>query len=211
MKLIPASEIRNETRVENSRFVTTLAPAFSIEEAKSFISRIKTEFIDASHNVPVFIIGHGSTMISHTSDDGEPSGTAGRPALAVLQGSGLGDVVAVITRYFGGTKLGKGGLVRAYGDAIRSILEITPLAQKAVTHKVLFTIPYSLFERAKLLVNNHHGVILDELFLADVTITCRLLTEQYDAFNRNLKELTQGNIFAEIIESDEDTILPITK
>ena len=97
---------------------------------RNSLQELKLEFRDASHNVPAFVIGHGQSIITHCNDDGEPSGTAGRPALAVLQGSGLGDAVVVVTRYFGGTKLGKGGLVRSYGDAVRSVLKLTPLAQK---------------------------------------------------------------------------------
>jgi putative IMPACT (imprinted ancient) family translation regulator len=91
--LVPAEEIRREQIVVNSRFIASLAPVFSVDEAKAFIARIKTEFADASHNVPVFLIGHGDSEIAHCTDAGEPSGTAGRPALAVLRGSGLGDVV----------------------------------------------------------------------------------------------------------------------
>jgi len=209
--LIPANEVRNETRVQNSRFITSLSPAFSVEEARKFIRRIKAEFTDASHNVPAFIIGHGASLISHASDDGEPSGTAGRPALAVLQGSGLGDVAVVVTRYFGGTKLGKGGLMRAYGDAIRSVLEIASFAQKAATYTVKFSIPYSLYERTRFLINSHRGEILKEIYLENVTITCKLLTEQYIPFKLYLKELTHGNVHTEILESDKFSIFPINK
>ena len=127
--MIPAAEARVETAAGNSRFIATIGPAFTTDEAKAFIARIKAEFADATHNVPAYVIGHGQTTIAHCHDDGEPSGTAGRPMLAVLQGSGLGDVVVVITRYFGGTKLGTGGLVRAYGDAVREALLVVPRAE----------------------------------------------------------------------------------
>jgi len=99
--LIPLQEIRREQVVVNSRFVATLVPVFSIEEARGFLARIKKEFSDARHNVPAYIIGGGNTVIEYFSDDGEPSGTAGKPVLAVLRGSGLGDVAAVVTGYFG--------------------------------------------------------------------------------------------------------------
>ena len=94
---VPASETRVEAKVSNSRFIATAAPVLSVKEAKAFVARIRQEFADASHNVPVYLIGHGGSVIAHCSDDGEPSGTAGRPALAVLQGSGLGDVAVVDT------------------------------------------------------------------------------------------------------------------
>src|SRR5215211_5283410 len=120
--LVPLNEIRREHVVVNSRFIATLAPVFSIDEARMFISRIKKEFAEASHNVPVYVIGGGNTVTEYFSDDGEPSGTAGRPALAVLRGSGLGDVAVVITRYFGGTLLGTGGLVKAYTESTQLVV-----------------------------------------------------------------------------------------
>ncbi len=111
--------------MSNSRFIAHLAPAASVEEAKAFIDQIRAEYADATHNVPAYVIGYGASVTAHCNDDGEPAGTAGRPILAVLQGSGLGDVVLVVTRYFGGTKLGTGGLVRAYTEAAQAVLAVT--------------------------------------------------------------------------------------
>jgi uncharacterized YigZ family protein len=207
--LIPAQETRVEILVVNSRFIATAAPAFSVDEAKSFIARMREEFADASHNVPVYLIGHGSTVIAHCSDDGEPSGTAGRPALAVLVGSGLGDVAVVVTRYFGGTKLGTGGLVRAYGDAVRELLAVLPRAAKIPTHTVMMALPYSYLERVRLLVASHKGRILDEDFAADVTMTARFSVEMLPAFQTALQTLSSGQLEAEIVETDEATIMPI--
>ncbi|MBN1318557.1 MAG: YigZ family protein, partial [Anaerolineales bacterium] len=144
---IPEREVRKEIRVVNSRFIATVAPALTVDQAKEFISRIRNEFADASHNVPAFLIGYGSSVTAHCSDDGEPSGTAGRPVLSVLRGSGLGDVVLVITRYFGGTKLGTGGLVRAYSEAARQVLDLAPRAVKVATQTLLVVVPYSLYEQ----------------------------------------------------------------
>jgi uncharacterized YigZ family protein len=204
---IPAQETRAEIRVVNSRFIATLAPAFSVEEAKAFIARLRSEFADASHNVPAFIIGHGASLITHAHDDGEPSGTAGRPALAVLLGSGLGDAVVVVTRYFGGTKLGTGGLVRAYGDAVRAVLAVTPRAVRVPTHSVMVAVPYSLFERLRLLVAAHQGEILDRAFGTDVTITARFAVEQFSGFQEALTELSHGAIQAEIVETAVLTVI----
>lgn len=206
---IPAHESRNEIFVINSRFIATIAPVFSVEEAKSFISRIKAEFDDASHNVPAFIIGHGASITAHCNDDGEPSGTAGRPSLAVLQGSGIGDAAVVVTRYFGGTKLGKGGLVRAYGDAVRSVLNIAPLAEKVSTHTVMIALPYTHFDRVKLLIEAHQGKILDQEFGADITVTCQFSLESYPNFQEALSEMTHGTLNPEIIETNPETIIPI--
>jgi uncharacterized YigZ family protein len=125
-RIVPGGEARVEQRAGNSRFIATAGPAFTVDEARTFIARIRAEFADATHNVPAYVIGHGQTTVAHCHDDGEPAGTAGRPILAVLQGSGLGDGVVVVTRYFGGTKLGTGGLVRAYGDAAKAALAALP-------------------------------------------------------------------------------------
>ncbi|MEA3309273.1 MAG: YigZ family protein [Chloroflexota bacterium] len=207
--LVPAQEKRNEIMAGNSRFIATLAPAFSVTEARAFIGRIKEEFADATHNVPAFVIGHGAAVTAHCNDDGEPSGTAGRPALAVLQGSGWGDLVVVVTRYFGGAKLGTGGLVRAYGAAVREVLAITPVAQKVTTHTVLLATDYHYFEQVRLLVPAHHGQILDEEFAGDVLVTARFPVAQFPAFQNSLRNLSGGQLEALIITTEEDTLLPL--
>lgn len=200
---VPAVEIRRESIVVNSRFIASLAPVFSVDEARAFIARVKAEFPDASHHVPIYLIGHGDSEIAHCSDAGEPSGTAGRPALAVLRGSGLGDVAVVVTRYFGGTKLGTGGLVRAYGDAVRLVIESVPRAEKVLTHTYMVVFPYRFVDRLRQLVAAHQGQILDEDFTADVTLTARCAVEHFASFQQALSELTNGAISAEIIETKE--------
>jgi uncharacterized YigZ family protein len=203
---IPAREARVEIEVENSRFIATLAPAFSVEEARQFIQKVKAEFSDASHNVPAFVIGHGSSITAHCHDDGEPSGTAGRPALAVLQGSGLGDAVVVVTRYFGGIKLGTGGLVRAYGDAVRAILEAAPRAVRMPVDVVMLELPYSLFERVRLLVGEQRGEIAAQDFGADVTLTVEFPQGYLEPFQTALRDMTHGSLQVELIETIEKIV-----
>lgn len=207
--LVPAEETQAEIRVANSRFIATIAPVFSVDQARTFIQRMREKYSDASHNVPAFVIGHGPSVMAHCNDDGEPSGTAGRPALAVLQGSGLGDAAVVVTRYFGGTKLGTGGLVRAYGDAVRAVLDVVPLAEKVSTHKVALAVPYNLFEQTKLLIGSNAGIILDEKFAADVTLTVQFRVDSYEAFQEALQQLSHGTIEAEIVESNKSAIMPL--
>jgi putative IMPACT (imprinted ancient) family translation regulator len=148
-------------------------------------------------------------VIEHSHDDGEPSGTAGRPALAVLRGSGLGDAVVVVTRYFGGTKLGKGGLVRAYGDAVRKVLEEAPQAQKIATDRVETVIPYPFFERVRLLVAELDGLMIRESFEVDVTVTAQFPSDRTQEFLSRVKDLAHGNALASIVSHDPDTIIPI--
>ena len=208
-RLIPAREARVEIRVVNSRFIATIAPVFIVEEARAFIDRIEREFDDATHNVPAYLIGHGASTIAHCSDDGEPSGTAGPPALAVLEGSNLGDVAVVVTRYFGGTKLGTGGLVRAYSQAVREVLSAVPRAMKVPTHTVLIETPYKLFEPIRRLVKLSSGQILDEVFAGEVTLTVQLPQGRMAEFREALRELSRGQLEAEIIASNESTIMPL--
>jgi uncharacterized YigZ family protein len=207
---VPAQEIRRELTVSNSRFISSLSPVFSVDEAKAFIVRIKAEFADASHNVPVYLIGHGDSEIAHCSDAGEPSGTAGRPALAVLRGSGLGDVAVVVTRYFGGSKLGTGGLVRAYSEAVRIVVEAVPRAQKVLSHTIMLAFPYTYLERVRLFLAAQEGKVLDEEYAADVTLTARLRVEKLPDFQAALSELTNGKVQAEVIET-MDILMPLSR
>ena len=206
---IPAGANRTEIEILNSRFIASLSPVFTVEAAKAFITTIRAQFPDATHHVPAYLIGHGSALIAHSSDDGEPAGTAGRPVLTVLQGSGLGDVAVVVTRYFGGIKLGTGGLVRAYSEATKTVLANLPRAEKVPTHTVMMALPYPLFERVRLLIAAHHGQILDENFAADITLTAQLLVDHFSPFQAALLELSNGTIVAEIVESNPETIMPL--
>ncbi|MBN1955104.1 MAG: YigZ family protein [Anaerolineae bacterium] len=206
---IPAREARAEIVVVNSRFVATAAPALTVEAARAFIARIRAEFGDATHNVPAYLVGYGASVIAHCSDDGEPAGTAGRPALTILRGSGLGDVAVVVTRYFGGTKLGTGGLVRAYSAAVRAVLEVLPRAVKAPTHTVLMALPYRYLEPVRHLVDLHGGHILGEEFAADVTVTARFDAARLPHFQDDLQQLSSGGIEAVVIESNPAAILPL--
>lgn len=207
--LIPAREVRIEMTVVNSRFIATTGPVFSVEEAKTFVKRVRGEFSDASHNVPVYLVGHGSSVVAHCSDDREPSGTAGRPALAVLRGSDLGDVAVVVTRYFGGIKLGTGGLVRAYGDAVRQVLAVLPRARRIPTHTCMIAVPFSIFEQTKLLVEAHAGTIVDTDFGSDVTLTMRIPVDRLRQFQSSIQEISRGSIKAEVIET-KDAIIPVS-
>lgn len=207
-QLVPANEIRREIKVLNSRFIATLAQAASVEAARAFINRIQKEFPDASHHVPAFIIGHGASQVSHCSDAGEPSGSAGRPTLAVLQGSGLGDVIVVVTRYYGGTNLGVGGLVRAYGDAVRSVSNEVSKSQKIMAHTVRLTYAYPFVERIRLFVQVHQGQIQNEEFGSEVSMTAQFPTENMVPFKKDVAELTSG-VVKVIVTSTGEVILPV--
>ncbi len=206
---VPAREARAEIRVANSRFIAAAAPVFSVGEARAFIARIKSEFPDAVHHVPAYLIGHEPAVIAHCTDDREPSGTAGRPTLAVLRGSGLGDVAVVVTRYFGGTKLGTGGLVRAYGDATRAVLAVLPRAVKISAHTVMMVAPYSLFERLRRAIIANQGTIVEQDFAADVTIVAQLAEERFPQFRSAVRQLSGDTIQVEIVKANLTVTVPI--
>lgn len=209
IRIVPARRIQTEFIEKNSRFIANAAPTFTVEQAQAFIEYINEKFSDASHHVPVFLIGHGASTIEHCSDDGEPSGTAGKPALAVLRGSGLGDIAVVITRYFGGIKLGTGGLVRAYSDSMRQVLAELPRAKKLATTTLMFVIPYPLFERVQIVIANFNGACVEKNFAADVTLSVRLPNEHLAAFQDRVNALAQGRIEFITIETRDNTIIPI--
>jgi uncharacterized YigZ family protein len=203
---VPLNEIRREHVVVNSRFVATLAPVFNVEEARAFIARIKKEFADASHNVPAYIIGGGNMVTEFCSDDGEPAGTSGKPALAVLRGSGLGDVAIVITRYFGGTLLGTGGLVKAYTESTQLVVNAIERGRRVTVHVSMLAIPYNLLERVRLMVARNNGEVLGEDFAGDITMTLQFPVESTDGFQSELQELSAGKLRAEVIETKETIV-----
>lgn len=201
--LIPLERTRRELMVANSRFIASLAPAVSDEEARAFIKQIRAEFADAAHNVPAYIIGGGNNVTEYCSDDGEPQGTAGRPALMVLRGSGLGGLAVVVTRYFGGTLLGTGGLARAYAEAARLVVNAAPRARRIQVQLALLAIPYHLLERVRLMSARCGGAVLGEDFAADITLTLRFPVELLEGFQSELRELSAGRLQAEVIEKTE--------
>lgn len=203
---IPLHEIRREHVVVNSRFIATLGPVANAEEARAFLTRIRREFADASHNVPAYILGGGNTVTEYFSDDGEPSGTAGRPALTVLRGSELGDVAVVVTRYFGGTLLGTGGLVKAYTESTQLVAQAVGRGRRVPVHVAMAAIPYNLLERVRLMVKRNHGEVLGEDFAADITMTLQFPVESFETFQQELRELSSGKLTAEIIESTEKIV-----
>lgn len=189
---IPAGRVRVELRIVNSRFIATAGEAQTVEDARAFIDAMREEFHDATHNVYAYHVGYGTTVTEGMTDDGEPAGTAGRPALAVLRGADLGDVVVVITRYFGGTKLGTGGLVRAYTESTQEALAALPRTERVERRQGSLSVPYSLYEPLRRLVESHGGEVADEAFAADVTLNVVFPVDALAGFDDALQELSAG-------------------
>ena len=191
---IPAGEAEVELQIKNSRFIGRAGYAPSVNTAKAFIAQIKTEHPACNHAVYAFAVGHGATVTHGMSDAGEPSGTAGRPALAVVKGSDLGDVTVVIVRYFGGTKLGTGGLVKAYTETAQLALAELPITEKVERQSVLVAVPYPLYEQTRRLVDTHNGRVDDEEFTTDITLTLNFIVDDLPAFEAKLAELSAGQV-----------------
>lgn len=195
--LIPTATVRAEIRAGNSRFLATAGPTPTVEAARGLIAAVRAEMPDASHHVYAYIIGHGATTTLGMSDDGEPSGTAGRPVLSVLKGSDLGDVTLVVTRYFGGTLLGTGGLVHAYGDAAKAVLAELPHEEKVERRRLIVVADYAHYQQIVRTIASYGGSVTGETFAADVMIEVLLPLVQVELVCRSIGELTAGR--AEIV------------
>ncbi len=191
---VPKERIRIETIVSNSRFITTIDRITSAEEAKAFIREIRDEMPDASHHVYAFKAGHGASVIEGMSDDGEPSGTSGPPVLAVLRGSGIGDVAIVVTRYFGGTKLGTGGLVSAYSNAAKLAFQELQTEEKIDKTRVYMAVPYPLHPQVRQLLQNEKLDIIEETFGEQVEILLDVPDSALDRIGEQLRDLSAGKL-----------------
>lgn len=190
---VPAGRHRIEQVIDRSRFLCTVDRVRSVDEAQAFIRAMHAEFPDATHHCWAYVIGGpGSTDRIGLSDDGEPHGTAGRPMLTVLQHADVGDVAAVVTRYFGGTRLGTGGLVKAYGGAVQEALTTLPRAMRVETVTVAFSVAYGVVGALKQRLPALEAELLEEQYAADVHYTVRLPVEQQEACATMLADLTRG-------------------
>ena len=184
--------------VKNSRFVAELLTVDSVEVARALLATQRTKYPDASHVVHALVVGPTAGVLG-CSDDGEPAGTAGRPVLEVLKGSGITNVLLTVIRWFGGTKLGTGGLVKAYGDAAKGVLTTAVTREIIATTKLSFTLPYPILEAGKRLLHDHAFVIHEENYTADGdTLRGEIPTSQADELKRLLADLSRGQIVIEI-------------
>ena len=201
--LIPAAIHRVEEEIKRSRFITTVAYTPTLAEARDFIAAMRAEFADASHNCWAHVIGPpGSTGQAGMSDDGEPHGTAGRPMLTVLLHAGIGDVTAVVTRYFGGTLLGTGGLVKAYSGGVQLALATLPTVERVPSATLDLVVDYAAITPLQRMLPAYEATIVSQEFGVDAGYRIKLPLEQVDAFQAALIELTNGQAIIEVAASD---------
>ena len=181
-----------EIEVKKSRFIATLEPVSSEEEALSFIAGIKKQYWDARHNCHAFIVGDNPGVLRF-SDDGEPGGTAGKPMLEVLTHEGLHDVCAVVTRYFGGVLLGTGGLVRAYQGAVQAALPSCRFGTRFEGVAIGAVLPYTDLGKVENRLRELPSVhVADTKYGENVTLSLVSPTEEKDGLMRVLMDITSG-------------------
>ena len=192
-----------ESEIKKSRFLCHLERVTSEEEAKAFIQSIKKEHWKANHNCSAYLIGEHSE-IQRSSDDGEPSGTAGVPMLEVLKKNELINVCVVVTRYFGGIKLGAGGLIRAYSHAVSQGLQTVGLVMGKLQQEVILDLDYSLL--GKLQNSLSETMIKETLFAEKVTVICRVDEDQVEIFQAEMIDLLQGQVTISLGETGYEEI-----
>ena len=186
-----------EKTIKGSRFLSELFPCTTQAEARELVKSQKAKYADATHVVHAFVIGPGAEVMG-MSDDGEPTGTAGRPALDVLRGRGCTNTVLTITRWFGGTLLGTGGLVKAYGNGAKGALAAADQAglfEELVAKKTFtFSTDYSLYKLIKNNMELFHISNLTEDFGTEIKITGEIHESEYQIFISKLLDISNGKI-----------------
>jgi uncharacterized YigZ family protein len=191
---IPSRVHRVEETIQRSRFITTAAHAPDAEAAQAFIQTIRDEFPDATHHCWAFVAGPpASTTHIGMSDDGEPHGTAGRPMLTSLLHSGVGEMVAVCTRYYGGVKLGTGGLARAYSGGVKLALETLPTDEKVDRVWLVVTVGYADVDGMQRLIDELDIVVENEEYGAEVQYVLGVPSPDEEVLRARVGDLTSGD------------------
>ena len=185
---------------KKSKFIGYAKPVKSREEADEFISQIKSKHWDATHNVYAYVLKENN--IQRYSDDGEPSGTAGVPVLDVILKEGLVDVCVVATRYFGGTLLGAGGLVRAYSHTSKIGLEAAGIITMAECSIMSVTVDYSFYDRLLILLDDFSCNVLDSAFADNVQVKFSIKADGVDSLNEKLTDISNGKYISKYISTE---------
>lgn len=189
---------RIETVIKKSRFITTLTPITDAQDAETQLSAIRAEFKDATHNCYAYI-GDNNSGVMRYSDDGEPQGTAGAPMLEVLKRRKLGFTLAVVTRYFGGVKLGANGLVGAYTDSVANALDNAEIAEFKLSAIASVSVVYALDKKIGALIDSI-GKVIDKDYGTDIKYTFAVPIETLEELKAYISDMTLGNSEIKIIE-----------
>ena len=181
----------SETLVKKSRFIAEIFPVKNRRDVRALLKTQKQKYADSSHVVHAFVLGKNAEIMG-MSDDGEPAGTAGRPVLAVLKGSGCTDILLTVTRYFGGTLLGTGGLVKAYTEAAQSVLTLAHTEVFAEREEFDLRLSYEDYETCKRLLKKFGAKVTVEDFAENVHISGCIETALKEDFERELRDSLGG-------------------
>lgn len=188
----PAGKISCRFSVQGSRFIATLAPAVTEDIARSVLAVVETAYRDATHHPYALRVGSGSDLLERSSDDQEPAGTAGAPMLQVLQGRNISDAILIGTRYFGGTKLGIGGLTRAYRECARQSLNEAKLIEKEPLEIYFLKISYEDIGTVTRLLESINGSIVSATYGEEVMLEVTLPLRQGSSFRAAFQEACRG-------------------
>ena len=194
-------ETKAETRVQGSRFLAAAFPILTKDDAEAFISRIRKSLHDATHHCYAYRIGTEERQFRF-NDDGEPAGSAGKPILAAIDGLHLTDVIVVVTRYFGGTKLGVGGLVRAYSGAAGAALSMARVVTKYQTGVIRASFPHSCISNVMHVIAKLDACIVNTLYDEEVHLDIEIRTSRSDELASALIEHTSGNVKLKLKEGE---------
>src|SRR6056297_2426382 len=198
---IPAGAAQTEIEIRKSRFIAIALATDSAEDAREEIKAAWQKHPQASHIVYAYQIGKRGDLFG-LSDDGEPHGTAGRPVLEVVKGSGISNLLVMVIRYFGGTKLGTGGLVKAYTLAAQELLAVLATEELIQKRRFFISLPYPLYEPVHKLLRSHGAEIEGEDFLTEVSLSGNLPQSETDTVQHALLELSAGELELEFIEEN---------
>lgn len=190
----------HELVIKKSRFIATMGRVTSEAEAKDFIAAVSKKYHDATHNTYAYTLGLNDEQVK-ASDNGEPSGTAGIPELKALQLMKLKNVAVVVTRYFGGIKLGAGGLIRAYSNSVTSAAEAIGVVKRVMQQEIIFAIPYNRYDEINHYLEEADIFVESREYAADITISVFLYLDQVAAFEAKLTDLMAGKI--DFLEGDQ--------
>lgn len=194
-----ATTASTEIVEKKSRFIGHVAPVKTQEAALAFIELKKKEFKDASHNVFAFSIRENN--LKRFSDDGEPQGTAGKPILSILENEAIIDCAIVVTRYFGGTLLGTGGLVRAYSLAAKEVLKVASIIKMTLSQNLCVVLPYSLYDIFQTKLDKYCLRVTDTQFTHEVEINLTIANCELDQFVQEITQMSNSN--AQIIKKEK--------
>ncbi|MGL1893743.1 MAG: YigZ family protein [Spirochaetaceae bacterium] len=193
MSLVPLGYYKTEIEIKKSKFIGIGVPISSPEEARDLLKEIRAQYSDSRHVCYCFVWGKSSTHMG-MSDDGEPSGTAGRPMLEVVKGTGYENILVAAVRYFGGIKLGTGGLVKAYTQITKLVVENIKVEEFIKKIEAEFITPYGLYDVIKKVIEEFSCEILNETFLVDIRIIVNIPEINIDEFKIKIMDVSNGKI-----------------